>query len=78
MPRRRRNRSHNNTTISTLDTPKGSEETQPQISPPNTPPILSYAKLTPRAVSPSRRTESSVGLDLKTPGFCRIKSYGYS
>ena len=72
MPRRRRNRSHNNTTISALNAPKESEETQPQISPPNTPPILSYAKLTPRAVSPSRRTESSVGLDLKTPVFVEL------
>ena len=72
MPRRRRNRSHSNTTINTLNTPKDSEDCEPQITPPNTPPKLSYAKLTPRAVSPSRCTENSVGLDLKTPVFVEL------
>ena len=72
MPRRRRSRSYNNTTVNTVNTPKDSKDSEPQDTPPNTPPKLSYAKLTPRAVSPSRRTEDSIGLDLKTPVFVEL------
>ena len=72
MPRRRRNRSCNNTTINTENTLRDRNDREPQDTPPNTSPKLSYAKVTPRAVSPSRRTENSVGLDLRTPVFVEL------
>ena len=72
MPRRRRNNTCNNTTVNVENTLRKSEDSEPQDTPPNTSPELSYAKLTPRAVSPTRRTERSIGLDLKTPVFVQL------